>query len=329
MEATVGKPRAGLRINFQQLYRFSRVFVLVLIIILMTALSPVFFTPRNALTVLRQASVAALLALGMTVVILTAGIDLSMGAVMTLAGIAGATVLKTGVPWPLGLLAGTALGMAAGVANGVMVAYIGLPPFVATYGTMWIAAGLAVVLMRGYIIYDFAPAFRFLGIGEIMGISTPIVIMIIFAALSWFLLKRTTLGRSIYSVGANSEAARLSGINVRKTLVLAYMISGFFSGLGGMVFVARLNAAEAGLGEQLLLPAIAAVSIGGTSLMGGSGSVIGTVIGVLIVTLIANGMNLLGISSIWQAPVQGVVIVVAVLLDQWGRRAAERQEMGE
>ncbi len=328
MEAAVDKPKSGFRINLQQLYRFSRLFVLLLVIVSLTLLSPVFLTPSNALNVLRQASVGTLLALGMTVVILTAGIDLSMGAVMTLAGIAGASVLKTAAPWPLGLLAGVALGVLAGIGNGTMVAYIGLPPFVATYGTMWIAAGLAVVLMRGYIIYDFDQSFRFLGMGKILGIPTPIVIMAVFVALAWFLLRRTTFGRSIYTVGANSEAARLSGINVKKTLVLAYTISGFFSGLGGMVFVARLNAAEAGLGESLLLPTIAGVAIGGTSMTGGVGSVIGTVIGVIIMTLIANGMNLLGISSIWQAPVQGAVIVVAVLLDQWGRRAAERQEMG-
>jgi len=327
MEATMEK-RRSLQLDARLLYRFSRVFVLALIIVGMTIASPVFFTASNGINVLRQASVATLLALGMTVVILTAGIDLSMGAVMTLAGIAGATVLKTGVWWPLGLLAGIALGVGAGLANGLMVAYIGLPPFVATYGTMWIAAGLAVVLMRGYIIYDFAPSFRFLGMGQIGGIPTPILLMIAFVAISWFLLMRTTFGRSIYAVGSNKEAARLSGINVKKTLVLAYTFSGFFSGLGGMVFVARLNAAEAGLGEQLLLPTIAAVAIGGTSLMGGSGSVIGTVVGVIIMTLIANGMNLLGVSSIWQAPVQGLVIVLAVLLDQWGQRAAARQEAG-
>lgn len=327
MEATMEK-EARFKLDARQLYRFSRVFVLLLIIIVMTLLSPVFFTATNGINVLRQASVATLLALGMTVVILTGGIDLSMGAVMTLAGIAGATVLKMDVWWPLGLFAGVALGVLAGLANGAMVAYIGLPPFVATYGVMWIAAGLAVVLMRGYIIYDFAASFRFLGMGHIASVPTPIVIMIIFVALMWFLLNRTTFGRSIYAVGANHEAARLSGINVKKTLILAYTVSGFFSGLGGMVFVARLNAAEAGLGEQLLLPTIAAVAIGGTSMTGGQGSVIGTVIGVLIMMLIANSMNLLGISSVWQAVVQGLIIVVAVLLDQWGRRAAARQEAG-
>ena len=327
MQATVEKKR-GLRIDFQQVYRFSRLFVLILVIVFLTVLSPVFFTGNNAINVLRQASVATLLALGMTAVILTGGIDLSIGAVLTLAGIAGATVLKTGVWWPLGLLTGVALGVIAGIANGSMVAYIGLPPFVATYGTMWIALGLAVVLMRGYIIYDFDQSFRFLGTGKILGMPTPVVLMAVFAVITWFVLKRTTIGRSIYAAGANHEAARLSGINVKKTLVMAYTISGFFSGLGGMVFVARLNAAEAGLGESLLLPTIAAVAIGGTSMTGGVGSVVGTVIGVIIMTLIANGMNLLGVSSIWQSPVQGLVIVVAVLLDQWGRRAAERQEAG-
>jgi ribose transport system permease protein len=328
VEATVGKEKGGLRINFQYVYKFSRVFVLLLIIFAVALMSDVFFTPSNGINVLRQASLTVLLALGETIVILTAGIDLSIGAVLTLAGIATASVLKAGLPMPLGILAGVGLGSLAGLVNGLMVAVIGLPPFVATYGTMWIAAGFAVVLMRGYIIYGFEPAFRFLGIGKILGIPTPIIIMAVFWAATWFLLSRTTFGRSIFAVGANREAARLSGINIKKTLISAYTLSGFFAGLAGVVFTARLNAAEAGLGEQMLLPTIAGVCIGGTSLMGGEGGIGGTVIGVVIMTIIANAMNLLGISSIWQSPVQGVVIVVAVLLDQWGRRATARQQAG-
>jgi ribose transport system permease protein len=328
METARTRP-APFRLDVSFLYRFSRVFVLAFLVILLALMSPAFLTKTNSLNVLRQASLAAILALGETVVILTAGIDLSIGAVLTTSGIVAATVLKIeGLPPWIGMLAGLGFGSLVGLVNGLMVAIVRLPPFIATYGTMWIATGLSVVFLRGYIIYDFDPRFRFIGKGYVFGIPMPILIMAGMYLIFYFLMHRTTFGRSVYALGANREAARLSGIKVEGTLIKAYAISGFCAGLAGLLFVARLNAAEAGLGESLLLPVIAGIVLGGTSLLGGEGSIIGTLIGTLIMTIVFNGMNLLGISSIWQATVQGAIIIIAVLLDQWGRRAAARSEAG-
>jgi ribose transport system permease protein len=328
METATTKP-APFRLDVSFLYRFSRVFVLAFLVILMALVSPAFLTKTNSINVLRQASLAAILALGETIVILTAGIDLSIGAVLTTSGIVAGTVLKIeGLPVWVGMLAGLGFGSLVGLVNGLMVAVVRLPPFIATYGTMWIATGLSVVFLRGYIIYDFDPRFRFIGKGYVLGIPMPIIIMAGMYLVFYFLMHRTTLGRSVYALGANREAARLSGIKVEGTLIKAYTISGFCAGLAGLLFVARLNAAEAGLGESLLLPVIAGIVLGGTSLLGGEGSIIGTLIGTLIMIIVFNGMNLLGISSIWQATVQGAIIIIAVLLDQWGRRAAARSEAG-
>jgi ribose transport system permease protein len=328
METATTKP-APFRLDVSFLYRFSRVFVLAFLVILMALMSPAFLTKTNSINVLRQASLAAILALGETIVILTAGIDLSIGAVLTTSGIVAGTVLKIeGLPVWVGMLAGLGFGSLVGLVNGLMVAIVRLPPFIATYGTMWIATGLSVVFLRGYIIYDFDPKFRFIGKGYVFGIPMPIIIMAGMYVVFYFLMHRTTFGRAIYSLGANREAARLSGIKVESTLIKAYAISGFCAGLAGLLFVARLNAAEAGLGESLLLPVIAGIVLGGTSLLGGEGSIIGTLIGTLIMTIVFNGMNLLGISSVWQATVQGAIIIIAVLLDQWGRRAAARSEAG-
>lgn len=326
METARKKP-AEFRIDISFLYRFSRVFALVLLVTLLALVSPAFLTKTNGLNVLRQASLAAILALGETIVILTAGIDLSIGAVLTTSGIVAASVLKIeGLPIWVGVLAGVGFGALVGFMNGVMVAIVRLPPFIATYGTMWIASGLSVVFLRGYIIYDFDERFRFIGKGYLFGIPMPIIIMAGVFLILYFVMHKTTFGRSIYALGANKEAARLSGIQIEKTLIIAYTLSGLCAGMTGLLFVARLNAAEAGLGESLLLPVIAGIVLGGTSLYGGEGGVAGTLIGTLIMTIVVNGMNLLGISSMWQATVQGAIIVIAVLLDQWGRRAVARRE---
>lgn len=328
METARKKP-AEFRIDIGFLYRFSRVFALVLLVTLLALVSPAFLTKTNGLNVLRQASLAAILALGETIVILTAGIDLSIGAVLTTSGIVAASVLKIeGLPIWVGVLAGVGFGALVGFMNGVMVAIVRLPPFIATYGTMWIASGLSVVFLRGYIIYDFDERFRFIGKGYLFGIPMPIIIMAGVFLILYFVMHKTTFGRSIYALGANKEAARLSGIQIEKTLIIAYTLSGLCAGMAGLLFVARLNAAEAGLGESLLLPVIAGIVLGGTSLYGGEGGVAGTLIGTLIMTIVVNGMNLLGISSVWQATVQGAIIVIAVLLDQWGRRAVARREAG-
>ena len=302
------------------LYTGSRLFVLALLCILMTIASPVFLTGSNALNVLRVASLLVILGIGETVVILTAGIDLSIGAVLTISSVIAASMLKAGMPLLLALPSGLMVGAALGLLNGLMVAVVKLPPFIATYGMMWVAFGFAVVLLKGQVIYGFDETFRFLGVGHLMGVPMPIVIMVVLWIPAYLLLRRTTFGRSLYAVGANQEAARLSGVKKDQTLILAYTLSGFLSAAAGLVYVARLNASEAGIGVNMLLPTIAAVVIGGTSLFGGEGGIVGTLIGALIMTIVQNGMNLLGIESVWQGVVLGALIVVAVLLDQWARK---------
>lgn len=310
----------GWHLDPRILYTGSRFFVLALLCIIMTVASPVFLTGTNALNVLRVASLLVILGIGETIVILTAGIDLSIGAVLTISSVIAALAVKAGMPLPLALASGLMVGAALGLLNGLMVAAVKLPPFIATYGMMWVGFGFAVVLLKGQVIYGFDETFRFLGVGHLMGIPMPIAIMVTLWIPAYFLLRRTTFGRSLYAVGANQEAARLSGVKKDRTLILAYTLSGCLSAAAGLVYVARLNASEAAIGVNMLLPTIAAVVIGGTSLFGGEGGIVGTLIGALIMTIVQNGMNLLGIESVWQGVVLGALIVVAVLLDQWARK---------
>ena len=323
--AALSKTRTW-RIDPRLLYSGSRLFVLALLCVLLTVASPVFLTFTNAMNILRVASLMVILGIGETIVILTAGIDLSIGSVLTISSVLAALALKDwNVPLPLALLIGLAMGTALGFLNGWMVAIVKLPAFIATYGMMWVAAGFAVVLLKGHVIYGFNDDFRFLGVGNLFGIPMPVVIMALLWIPAYIFLRRTTFGRSLYAVGANPEAARLSGVKKERTLILAYTVSGFMAAAAGLVYVARLNASEASLGTNMLLPTIAAVVIGGTSLFGGEGGIVGTLIGALIMTIVQNGMNLLGIQSEWQGVVLGALIVVAVLLDQWARKSFQTE----
>lgn len=324
--ATVATSR-GWHLDPRILYTGSRLLVLGLLCAVLTIASPVFLTTTNVLNILRVASLLVILAIGQTVVILTAGIDLSIGSVLTFSSAIAALALKAGIPLPLAVAAGLVVGAALGFLNGLMVAIVKLPPFIATYGMMWVAAGFAVVLLKGHVVYGFDEDFRFLGVGNVMGVPMPIVLMVAMWVPSYLLLRHTTFGRSLYAVGANQEAARLSGIKKDQILMLAYTLSGLLAAAAGLVFVARLNASEAGMGANLLLPAIAAVVIGGTSLFGGEGGIVGTLIGALIMTIVQNGMNLLGIESVWQGVVLGALIIVAVLVDQWARKASASENV--
>jgi ribose transport system permease protein len=321
METTGSKGKTASRFGAESLLRLSRVMFLIALSLLLGIIAPGFWRLTNAFNVLRQASLLAVLAIGQTVIILTGGIDLSMGTVATLAAIATTWLLDRNIPMPVAVLGGTTIGALAGMVNGVLRAYVGLPTFVATYGTMWVAIGFAVVILGGYNIYGFEPAFRFLGIGRVLGIPVPLIVLALLTLLMWFILQRTTFGRRLYATGANPQAARLSGIDIKKVQMQAHIVAGLFAGFTGVMLAALLNSSEAGMADQMLLPAIAAVVVGGASLRGGQGSIIGTLIGALIMMLVVNGMNLLGISSNWQGPVQGFVILLAVLVDQWGRRA--------
>jgi ribose transport system permease protein len=285
--------------------------------------SDAFLTESNVINVLRQASLLFLIASGLTLVILTAGLDLSVAANLGMSACLAASVLKsTGSPL-LGMLAGIGSGLAIGLANGLLVTALRIPPFIATYGMLWVLHGLSYYYMAGGTIYGFPPGFREIGSGYLFGVPAPIYLMFLFFVIGWLFTARTTYGQEIYAIGANPAAARLSGIPVKRRLVLVYAVSGGMAGLAALVYLARLNSAEADIGESLLLPTIAACLIGGASLFGGVGTLSGTLIGALILTLVLNGMNLLQVNANWQPFVTGVIVLIGVWVDMVTRKRAE------
>ena len=300
-----------------------RLIGVLLVVVALGLSSDAFATPSNLLNVLRQASLVFLSASGLTLVIVGGGLDLSVGANLGLSACFAAAAIKSTGSLSLGFAAGLVCGVIVGMLNGLMVTKLRLPPFIATYGMLWMLYGVNYWYMKGDTIYAFPPQFRALGSGDFVGIPIPVYLMVAALLAGGIFTRYTTFGHEIYAIGANVEAARLSGIPVSSRLILLYMLSGAMAGLAGVVYLARLNSAEAGIGTPLLLPAIAAVLIGGTSLFGGSGGLSGTIIGALILTLVLNGMNLLGINSNWQPLVTGVIILLAALIDSITRKHAE------
>ena len=281
----------------------------------LSLLSDAFLTPGNVLNVLRQTALVFLLASGLTLVILTGGLDLSVGANVGLSACLAASVMQTTGSPVLGGAVGLGCGCAIGLANGLLVTALRLPPFIATYGMLWVIHGLTYWFMAGSTFHGFPPAFRALGSGYWLAVPIPVYLMFIFLAIGIAFARYTTWGQEIYAIGANRVAARLSGVPVNRRLVLVYTVSGAMAGLASLIFLARLNSAEGDIGEPLTLPAIAAVLIGGTSLFGGVGTVFGTLVGALILTLVLNGMNLLTIDANWQPLITGAIVILAVYLD--------------
>jgi ribose transport system permease protein len=309
--------RIALRQNFvshygRQLGTLSGLLALALVL---WALTPHFLTISNLLNIAEQATIIAIIAVGMTFVIITGGIDLSVGSVLAFAGVVMASVLHSGLPLPLALIVGLAAGLLCGVINGLLITVGRLPPFIATLGMMSVARGAALMFTEGRPISGFSESFRSLATGEVLRIPAPVIIMIGVYVIAHFVLRRTKLGRYTYAIGGNEEAALLSGINVKLYKTMVYGIAGLLSGLAAILLTARLNSAQPIAGMSYELDAIAATVIGGTSLLGGEGTVVGTLIGALIMAVLRNGLNLLGVSSFIQQIVIGTVIIVAVLID--------------
>jgi ribose transport system permease protein len=318
--------KVRLNIDIRMLNSLSRVLILVMLSLGMSLLSPVFLTSRNIVNILTTASIPAILAIAQTLVILTANIDLSIGSIFAIAGVTSAVLMKSSnIPAPYAVLAGLAMGASLGLINGLLVAVIKLPPFIATYGVSFTAYGLASGILKGYVVYGFPDAFRFIGSGKFYGIPMAIILAGIVVFLMWLLLTRTTFGRRVFALGANAEAARMSGINTMGVLILVYVLSGLIAAFAGIVQIARINAADVELGSALLQPAIAAVVIGGTSMYGGEGGVWGTVVGALTMTIIQNALVLVGVPTLWQQFILGLFIIVAVLADQAVRRLTGRK----
>nr|WP_246707763.1 ABC transporter permease [Ensifer oleiphilus] len=284
-----------------------------------------FLTPGNISNVLLQTSINGVLAIGMTFVILTRGIDLSVGSVVALAGMVSASFATTsatagvaGAPYPffVALAIGILVGVACGIIVGFIVSRFAVPAFVATLGMLSAARGMTLIYGGGKPVPALTPEFRWIGTGNILGIPMPVILLGIVFLASWWILTRTRFGRYIYAVGGNPHAAKTSGINVTRIRFLVYVISGGLSGLAGMMLSARTGSALPQAGIAYELDAIAAVVIGGTSLSGGVGRVTGTLIGALIIGVMNNGLDLMGIQSYYQQVLKGALIVGAVMLDQ-------------
>lgn len=283
--------------------------------LLLTALTPHFLTVSNLLNVMEQTSINAVIAVGMTFVILSGGIDLSVGSLVALSGVVMASALQAGAPIPAALLAGVLTGALCGLVNGALVTLGRLPPFIATLGMMSVARGAALLFTDGRPVSGFAAGFRTLATGRVLMVPVPVVVTLVVYVLAHLVLTRTRFGRYVYAIGGNEEATRLSGVPVRFHKSMVYALSGLVSALAAAILTARLNSAQPIAGMMYELDAIAATVIGGTSLLGGQGRVSGTLIGALIMGVLRNGLNLLGISSFLQQVVIGLVIVGAVLLD--------------
>ncbi|WP_138420502.1 ABC transporter permease [Aquibacillus sediminis] len=314
IEKTVGK------LNFtpkQFLRDFGIIFAFLLLIVVLSSLNSNFLEYNNIINVVRQVAINGLLAIGMTYVILTGGIDLSVGSILAFSGVVSAS-LVTGdseLPVLLAVLVGIMAGSILGFINGFIIARFNVAAFVATLAMMSIARGLTMVYSNGNPISGLSDGFKFIGGGELIGIPIPVIILFIVFVLGAFILQKTRFGRYVYAVGGNETSARVSGIKVNRVKIAVYTISGMLSGLAGVVLSARVTAGLPQAGTAYELDAIAAVVIGGTSLVGGRGRLWGTIIGVLIIGVLSNGLDLLNVSSYFQMIVKGIIIIAAVLFD--------------
>jgi ribose transport system permease protein len=322
MDAVINK------INYKQtLSRFQSLIALFILCLVISLLSDKFLTTTNLWNVMRQISVNICISVGMTLVVLTAGIDLSVGSVLALCGAITASLLKNGIEIPstnlfigftilgaavTGLLAGSLLGWF----NGWTITKFKVPPFVATLATLTIARGLTMLWTRGFPISNLRENFAWLGTGWFLGIPLPVWISGIIVFIAVVITNKTKLGRYIYAIGGNENAAMLSGINIKKIKIAVYTIAGVLAAVGGILVTSRLDAAQPNAGTGYELDSIAAVVIGGTSLSGGKGSVLGTVLGAIIIGVLNNGLVLLNVSPFWQQVVKGFVILIAVVIDK-------------
>jgi ribose transport system permease protein len=314
----------------EHLARFQSLLALALLLVALSLASDRFLTIENGLNVLRQISINLCLSIGMTMIIVAGGIDLSVGSVLALSGAVAAGLLKHPLALPVwnvaiqfttfgAIVAGIVVGLAAGWFNGFVITRFRLPPFVATLGTLSIARGLTQLWTGNFPITNLGDDFRFMGTGYLMGVPMPVWISAALVAIFVVVTRRTRFGRYLYAIGGNERAAVLSGLNVTRIKILVYTLGGGLAGVAGLVLAARLDAADPKVGIGYELDSIAAVVIGGTSLSGGRGSILGTVLGCLIIGALNNGLVLLGVSPDWQLVIKGGVILIAVAIDRVSR----------
>jgi ribose transport system permease protein len=289
---------------------------LLIIVVTFSFLSPVFWTLPNLLNILQQSSINAIIALGMTLVIISGGIDLSVGPTAALSAVLGATLMVAGVPVPLAVMATLGVGALCGVFSGTLVAYAGLQPFIVTLGGLSLFRALALIFTNGNPVFGIPMEFRNLVNSTVFGVPTPIIVVVVIALFLWVVMNKTPLGEYILAVGGNEEAARVAGVPVKRTKVTVFVISGVLASLAALILIARLGAAEPTIGNLWELDAIAAAAIGGASLMGGKGSIVGTLIGAVILGALRNGLTLLNIQAFYQLLATGLIIIIAMLIDR-------------
>jgi len=305
----------GLRRVFD-VQQWGIVFVLIALVIIISIASPVFLSPRNLRNVLQQVSTLGILSMGVTVLMISGGIDLSVGsAISTVAVIAG-TMLKAGVPAEISILTGLLLGCAIGGLNGVLAAFTRAHPFILTLGTMTILQGVAIIITKGYPINDLGARFGYIG-GAMIG-PVPFIVILFFLVMivCWLLLRYLRIGRIAYAIGGNEYTTYLAGIPVKRYKILFYVICGFFAGMAGLVLASRISSAMPNLGTGFEMNSIGAAVIGGIPLTGGRGNVWGTLTGVLLLGIIGNGLNLLHVDASWQYVVTGLIIIIAVIIHE-------------
>lgn len=289
---------------------------LIIIMAVFAALVPGFLSERNLINILQQSSINACIALGMTLVIISGGIDLSVGPTAAISAVLTATLLVTGVPVPVALLAGLGIGAFCGLINGVLVAYVGLQPFIVTLGTLSTYRAIALIYTGGNPVLGVPQGFRSLFNGNVAGIPNSVIIVALVAFGAWVLLKKAPIGEYLLAVGGNEEASYVAGVPIALTKITAYVISGVLAALASFILIGRLGAAEPILGNLWELDAIAAAAIGGASLMGGKGSIVGTILGAIILGAMRNGLTLMNVQAFYQLLATGLIILVAMMIDR-------------
>ncbi|MFK4446726.1 ribose transport system permease protein [Caballeronia udeis] len=316
-------PGAPVRLTWAGLKR-STIFYpfvgLVVVCLVMVFASNSFLSAANIENIARQVSINAIIAVGMTCVILTGGVDLSVGSVMALSGTLAAGLMVSGMNAVAALVVGIAVGLGFGVANGIFVAFAGMPPIIVTLATMGIARGLALIYTGGYPIDGLPDWVAFFGNGKVLGVQMPVVIMLVVYLLAWVLLERMPFGRYVYAIGGNEDATRLSGVRVARVKLIVYGLAGLTSALAAIVLTARLMSGQPNAGVGFELDAIAAVVMGGTSISGGRGSIVGTLIGALLLGVLNNGLNMVGVNPYVQNVIKGGIILLAIYISRDRRR---------
>ena len=327
-DITINQEKKGMNINFKKIMgRYGIYFILLFMIVAISAVKPVFLSQKNLLNVVRQVSVIGLISLGVTLAIIAKGIDLSSGSVLAFAGVIAASLAQNAgwaqkmypgigtLPVIIPIAVALLVGSLCGLVNGTLIATTGIPPFIATLGMMVAARGAALLYTDGRPVSSLTPSYQFIGQGYVFGIPFPVIIYIFMIGITWVILNYTRFGKNIYAIGGNINAAEVSGVNVKKNLIMIYLYAGMLAGLAGLVLTARVNTGQPGMGVSYELDAIAATTIGGTSHSGGIGTIGGAFAGALILGVLNNGLDLLGVSAYWQQIIKGVMIVGAVVID--------------